>query len=166
MEQKTTKTYKPFKFINGITTFKPIKREKLHNELVDQYEEIEPYKTNIQTGEIINKTNKYIYKKIEPRNIYKEIQSHAKDADIITKIKNMTPATKEQIKAGGIYLDLTKVGNIHQEHEKTLAIEKQLAQAEIELAKQKEALKNQKIIEAYKAEQTKIEAEKKAKENK
>lgn len=150
--QTITITKKP-RFYNGITTQRPFKSEKLHNELIDQYEEIKPYTKNEQTGEFINPTNKYIYKKVTPKNIFKFIQSQAKDADIVSKIKNMT--TLDLNKKSGVYIDTTRFGNIHEEHEKTIILEEELNKAEKEYLLKKEELKKQKIIEAYKEEEAK-----------
>lgn len=149
-----TTTFKPFKYLNCTTKFKKIKNENLHNEFIDQYEEIKPYQKNKITGEILNNTDKYIYKKIEPRNIYKEIQSMAKEADIITKIKNMTPAGKEKLSSkNGIYLDTTKFGNLHEEHVKLTKLEQELAIAEKEYEQKQEELKKTQIIEEYKKQE-------------
>ena len=149
-KQSQTITKKP-RFYNGITKQRPFKSEKLHNELIEQYEEIKPYTKNEETGEFINPTNKYVYKKVAPKNIFKFIQSQAKDADIVSKIKNMT--TLDLNKKSGVYLDTTKFGNIHEEHEKTNKLEQELALAEKAYLEKQEELKKAKIIEAYKQEE-------------
>lgn len=121
------------KFFNGWTSLRPYVAEDLHNEFIEQFEEIPPFKVNKESGEVLNKTVKTIWKKIDPINIYKMIQSEAESADLTKKIESLTDLNERK----GVYIDNCEIGNIHEIFDKKNKIQKELISA-----LQKEKLKN------------------------